>query len=83
VTTTDAIAREDLSMTEPTAGDDDAKVEDTETAATAGTTADDAAPTDSSPAPPHWSKNRGLWVAVVLVALLLGGGVFGFINIGR
>jgi Mce-associated membrane protein len=45
-----------------------------------GEQADDAAPADPSPGPRHWSKKRGLWVAVVLVAVVLGGGVFGFIK---
>ena len=42
--------------------------------------ADDEAPADPSSAPRHWSRNRGLWVAVIVVAVVLGGGVFGFIK---
>ncbi|SBS77217.1 conserved hypothetical protein [uncultured Mycobacterium sp.] len=66
-------------MTEPTAGEE-ATVDDTETAATVEAKADDAVPADPSPAPRQWSKSRGLWVAVVLVVLVLGGGAFGFIK---
>ena len=43
--------------------------------------ADDEAPEPTRhPTPRHWSKNRRLWVAVILVAVVLGGGVFGFIK---
>jgi Mce-associated membrane protein len=35
---------------------------------------------DSPPKPRHWSKRPWLWAAAVLVAVVLGGGVFGFIK---
>ncbi|BBY57143.1 hypothetical protein [Mycolicibacterium sarraceniae] len=66
-------------MTEPTAGDE-TQVHDTEAVNNAGPAADDTAVALDSPAPQHWSKNRGLWVAVVLVIVILGGGAFGFIR---
>jgi len=59
-------------MTEPTASNDE------ESSAVESEPA--AVPADASPAPQHWSKSRALWVAVVLVAVLIGGGVFGFIR---
>jgi len=63
----DAVAS-DVAQTKPTAERDetDNGVEG----------ADDDAP----PKPRHWSKRPGLWVVVVLVVAVLGGGVFGFIK---
>lgn len=65
MTTDEAITREDLFMTEPTAGDE-ATVDDTETGA------------EPSPAPREGSKSRSFWVAIALVVVLIGGGAFGF-----
>jgi Mce-associated membrane protein len=68
-------------MTNSTVAEDE-KVDDAEREAAGkeAVGADDEAPADPSPTPRHWSKNRGLWAAVILVAVVLGGGVFGFIK---
>ena len=68
-------------MTNSTVAEDE-KVDDVERedAGKEAVAADDDAPSGPSPTPRHWSKNRRLWVAVILVAVVLGGGVFGFIK---
>lgn len=61
-------------MTDSTVGEDnlvDTAVEAVEETHTAE---------ESDPSPRHWSRNRGLWVAVVLVVALIGGGAFGFVK---
>jgi Mce-associated membrane protein len=69
---------ESSDMTDSTTGEDE-KVDDAEREAP-GKEAEptDAAPADASPTPRHWSKSRGLWAAVVLVAVVIAGGAFGF-----
>ena len=68
-------------MTSSLVGEDE-KVDDTksETAPKEAVTADDKATADPASTSRHWSKRRGLWVAAIVVALVLGGGVFGFIK---
>jgi Mce-associated membrane protein len=76
-TSTDATTRDDLSMTEPTAGDDD-KVDETAPDTADAKAAEPAA--DAAPAHRPWSKRRELWIAVVLVAAVIGAAVFGFLK---
>ena len=67
-------------MTDSPVGEDETVDAAVEAAGQEAEAADDTAPADTSPAPRHWSRSRGLWVAVVLVALVLGGGAFGFVK---
>lgn len=59
---------------------DEAEKADEITADPAKETEGDSNAAEHSPAPPHWSKRRGFWVAVVLVAVVIGAGVFGVIK---
>lgn len=63
-------SEESSDMTDSTV-DEDHKVDTTE--------ADAAAAEDTSRAP-QGSKKRGLWIAIVVAALVIGGGVFGYIK---
>jgi Mce-associated membrane protein len=71
VNTNESNNEESSEMTNSTVGEDE-KVDDTEAEAI------DAVAPEASPR--HWSTRRGFWVAIVLVAVVIGGGVFGFVK---
>lgn len=67
-------------MGESTVGEDDKVDESAPEATDTKAEAEGKPAVDPTPAPQPWSKRRGLWVAVILLAAVLAGGVFGFIK---
>ncbi|MCX2932101.1 hypothetical protein ORI20_17640 [Mycobacterium sp. CVI_P3] len=82
MTADDPNSKDTPDMTNSTVGEDE-KVEDTELSATSDDAAvpdDDAESADPATTPRRWLRSRSFWVAVVVAALVIGGGVFGFIK---